>query len=398
MKTKIFHVVFLCFYCIILSTQIYSQKNSDVHTPYEKWAYTLVNYSLNLQPKETLLIETTHLSRELCLLVYKEAIKAGAYPYISLELPGMNEVFFQFATDNQLTYVHPVYKFIYENFDARLYIFAPANTRSLSNIDPIRIRKANNAFMEKAKKYMYRRIDNKQMKWCYTSFPTQALAQEADMGFEEYKRFVFESCKLNEQRPRKSWEKLSQRQKKLCDWLNGKSKMILRGPNIDLQMSIKSRKFVNDDGMTNFPGGEIFTSPVENSTNGWVRFSYPAIFNQQEIIDIKLWFKDGKVVREKASKGQAFLTETLNSDIGARILGELGIGTNYSIKHFTKNMLFDEKIGGTIHIAVGMGFPECGGKNESAIHWDMLCDMSEGEIVVDGKIIYKNGKFVLKVN
>ncbi len=358
----------------------------------------LVNYSLNLQPKETLLIETTHLSKELCLLVYKEAIKAGAHPYLSLELPGTKEIFFQFAKDTQLTFVNPVYKFNYENFDAILYIIAPANTRSLTNIDPIRFRKANNAFVKKAKKYLYRRIGNKQMKFCYTSFPTQALAQEADMGLEEYIRFVFESCKLNELLPLKSWEKLSQKQKKLCDWLNGKSKVILRGPNIDLQMSIKNRKFVNDDGMENFPGGEIYTSPVENSTNGWVRFSYPAIFNQHEIIDIKLWFKDGKVVREKASKGQAFLTEILNSDTGARILGELVIGTNYGIKHFTKNMLFDEKIGGTIHIAVGRGFPECGGMNKSAIHWDMLCDMSAGKIVVDGKIIYKNGKFVLKVN
>jgi aminopeptidase len=391
-------MLFVIFYFIFLSTQIHTQSNSHLQTPSEKWAYMLVNYSLNLQPDETLLIETTHLSQELCLMVYKEAIKAGAHPYISLELPGTNEIFFRIASDNQLTYVHPVHKFIYENFDARLYIIAPANTRSLTNMDPKRMRKANIAFVEKAKKYMYRRIGNKQMKWCYTSFPTQALAQEADMGFEEYKRFVFESCKLNEQQPRKSWEKLSQRQKELCSWLKGKSKVTLHGPNIDLQMSIENRTFDNDDGITNFPGGEIYTSPVENSTKGWVRFSYPAIFNQQEIIDIELWIENGKVVKERASKGQAFLTEILNSDDGARIIGELGIGTNYDIKHFTKNMLFDEKIGGTIHLAVGMGFPECGGKNESAIHWDMLCDMSEGEIIVDGKIIYKNGKFVLKVN
>ncbi|MHA1386597.1 MAG: aminopeptidase [Candidatus Helarchaeota archaeon] len=147
--------------------------------------------------------------------------------------------------------------------------------------------------------------------------------------------------------------------------LKGKSEVILRGPNIDLKMSIKNRTFINDDGRNNFPDGEIYTSPVENSTNGWVRFSYPAIFENREIINIELWFEDGKVVKEKASKGQEFLTEILNSDNGARILGELGIGTNYGIKRFTKNMLFDEKIGGTIHIAIGDGFPECGGKNKS---------------------------------
>ena len=193
---------------------------------------------------------------------------------------------------------------------------------------------------------------------------------------------------------KESWKERSKSQKELCEWLNGKSELILRGPDIDLKMSIKNRKFINDDGRLNFPGGEIYTSPVENSTNGWVRFSYPAIFQNQEIIDIELWIENGKVVREKASKGQGFLTKILNSDTGARIVGELGIGTNYGIKRFTKHMLFDEKIGGTIHIAVGHGFSETGGTNVSAIHWDMLCDMSEGEIIVDGEIFYKNGKFL----
>jgi aminopeptidase len=394
MKTKSSSILFLGFCCVVFTTQIYSQTDSSNFTPYDKWANVLVNYSLNLQPGQTLLIETTPLSQELCLLVYKEALKAGAHPYISIELPGMKEIFYKTATDTQLNFVSPVFKFLYENFDTNLYIHSPANTRSLSNADPVRIQTANKAFMKKAKTYLYERIDNKQMKWCYTSFPTQALAQEADMGFEEYKKFVFESCRLNEPDPRESWKNISQNQEELCEWLSGKSEVILHGPNIDLKMSIKDRKFINDDGRVNFPGGEIYTSPVENSANGWVRFSYPSIYKNNEIIDIELWFEDGKVVKEKASKGETFLTEILNSDTGARILGELGIGTNYGIKRFTKNMLFDEKIGGTIHIAVGHGFPEIGGTNVSSIHWDMLCDMSEGEIIVDGELFYKNGEFV----
>ena len=379
---------------IIFSSHLFSQTENNFTTPYDKMAYILVNYSLNLQANETLLIESTSLSQELCLSVYKEALKAGAHPYISLELSGEKEIFYQYASDTQLLFVNPVHKFIYENFDALLYILAPANTRSLSNVNPKQFQTANKAFMDNAKKYLFERIFNQQMKWCYTAFPTQALAQEADFGLEEYKKFVFESCKLNESDPIESWKELSQRQHKLCEWLNGKSEVILKGSNIDLKMSIKNRKFFNDDGKNNFPSGEIYTSPVENSTNGWVRFSYPAIFGNREIIDIELWFEDGKVINEKATKGQEFLTETLNTDAGARILGELGIGTNYGIKRFTKNMLFDEKIGGTIHIAVGSGFPECGGKNKSAIHWDMLCDMSQGEIIVDGELFYKNGEFV----
>jgi len=394
MKTKSSSLLFLSFFCVVFAAHIYSQTDSAYSTPYDKWAKVLVNYSLNLQPGKTLLIESTPLSQELCLSVYKEALKAGAHPYISIELPGMKEIFLKTATDTQLGYVSPVHRFMYENFDANVYIQSPANTRSLSSIDPIRIQKANKAFADQAKSILYNRVDNKKMKWCYTSFPTQALAQEADMGFEEYEKFVFKSCRLNEPDPAASWKNISQRQKELCEWLDGKSEVILRGPNIDLKMSIKERKFINGDGRMNFPSGEIYTSPVENSASGWVRLSYPSIYQNNEITGVELWFEDGKVVKEKASKGEKFLTEILDSDTGARVLGELGIGTNYGIKRFTKNMLFDEKMGGTIHIAVGQGFPEAGGTNVSAIHWDMLCDMSEGEIIVDGELFYKNGEFV----
>ena len=394
MRIKSSSIIFLSLCIFLHAPQLFSQTDLSFSTPYDKWAHVLVNYSLDLQSGESFLIETTDLSQELCLLIYKEAIKAGAYPYISIELSNTKEIFYQFASDRQLMYVNPLYKFMYDTFDAMLVIQAPANTRSLSHIDPVRIKNANNAFLAKAKEFLYDRIDRNQMKWCYTSFPTQALAQEAEMGLEEYENFVFNSCKLNESDTEVSWKELSQRQKALCDWLKGKSELTVRGPNVDLKMSIHGRTFVNDDGRMNFPGGEIYTSPVENSTNGWIRFSYPAIFKNQEIADIELWIEDGKVVREKASKGQAFLTEILNSDAGARIVGELGIGTNYGIERFTKNMLFDEKMGGTIHVAVGHGFPEAGGTNKSSLHWDMLCDMSEGEIIVDGEIIYKNGKFV----
>ena len=393
MKTKLCKIaLYIC--VVVCNRQIFSQTDSSFRTPYDEWADVLVNYSLNLQTGETLLIETTELSHDLCLLVYKEAIKAGAHPYISIGLSDMNEIFFHYASDNQLTFVNPVHKFMYEYFDAKLIINAPVNTRSLSTIDPIRIKKANNALMEKAMYVFFDRIARNDMKWCYTSFPTQALAQEAEMGIDEYKHFVFQSCKLNEDDKKEFWKKLSMRQEKLCEWLKGKSELILRGPNIDLKMSIHNRIFSNDDGKLNFPGGEIYTSPVENSTNGWVRFSYPALFKGKEVIDVQLWIENGKVIKEKALKGQSFLTEILNSDSGARIIGELGIGTNYSIKRFTKNMLFDEKIGGTIHIAVGHGIPESGGTNVSSVHWDMLCDMSEGEIIVDGELFYKNGEFV----
>ncbi len=234
------------------------------------------------------------------------------------------------------------------------------------------------------------------MRWCLTVYPTEAMAQEANMSLSNYREFVYEAGMLNENDPVVFWKKEAQKQQKLIDWLKGHKQATFKGENIDLTLSIKGRKFIPCAGDQNFPDGEIFTSPVEDSADGWVRFKYPAIFDGQEVEDIELWFEKGKIIKEKAVKNQDLLTAQLNSDKGARYLGEWGIGTNYGIKQFTKNMLFDEKLGGTIHLAVGLGLPEAGGKNESGLHWDMLCDMAKSEITVDGELFYKNGKSVIK--
>ena len=177
--------------------------------------------------------------------------------------------------------------------------------------------------------------------------------------------------------------------------MKGHERVVLKGSDVDITLSVKDRLFEISDGHYNFPDGEIFTSPVEDSLNGWIRFGYPAIYNGQAVTDIELWFENGRVVKEKAAKNQELLISLLDTDAGARTLGEWGIGTNYGIQRFSKNMLFDEKIGGTIHFAVGAGFPECGGRNESGLHWDMLCNMAESEISIDGELFYKDGKTVI---
>jgi aminopeptidase len=229
-----------------------------------------------------------------------------------------------------------------------------------------------------------------ELRWCYTVFPTYASAQEADMSLAEYQDFVYGAGLLDSPDPVAAWIEEGQRQRELIDWLAGKDRVVLKGANIDLTLSIKDRKFKEADGKYNFPDGEIFTGPVEDSANGWIRFSYPAIYEGKEVSDIELWFEQGK-----AGKGQELLTSLLDMDAGARYLGELGIGTNYGIQRFTKNMLFDEKMGGTTHLALGASYPETGGQNESGLHWDMLCDMSESEIIVDGELFYKNGRPVI---
>jgi aminopeptidase len=309
-------------------------------------------------------------------------------------VPGAQEIFFKNASDEQLDYVSPVQKLITENFDAMLAIGAEFNTRALSSVDPKRIsrnRKANSPL----NKIFLERSSKGEMHWVLTEIPTNASAQEADMSLADYAEFVYEAGMLNEADPVAFWKAEGAKQQKLIGWLAGRDKAVLKGANVDLSMSVKERTFIECSGRVNFPDGEIFTGPVEDSVNGWIRFKYPAIYSGQEVTDIELWFENGKVVKEKASKNQGLLTALLDTDPGARYLGEWGIGTNYGIQKFTKNMLFDEKIGGTIHLAVGASYPESGGKNESGVHWDMLCDMADAEIAVDGDLFYKNGKPVI---
>ena len=359
-----------------------------------KLAQVLVNYSLELKPGEDFALQTSPLAEELSLAVYKEAVKAGAHVLTLNSLPGAGEIFYKHASDAQLDYISPVIRLMVETFTASLQISASHNTRALSGVDPARQSRSRKAQAEISKIAM-ERAARKELKWCYTVYPTHASAQEADMSLSEYQDFVYGAGLLDLPDPVAAWKKEGERQRELIRWLEGKEQATIKGDNIDLQLSIKGRAFEEADGKSNFPDGEIFTSPVEQSVNGWVRFSYPAIYGGREVTGVELWFEDGKVVQEKATKGQELLTALLNTDEGARYLGEWGIGTNYGIQRFTKNMLFDEKMGGTIHFAVGAGFPEVGSQNESGIHWDMLCDMSDSQVTIDGELFYRDGKFVL---
>jgi aminopeptidase len=354
----------------------------------------MVHYSLELKPGQQFVIQTHPLAEEMTLAVYEEAVKAGAFVTLMTNTPGAQEVFFKYASDAQLDYVSPIVKMFVETFDASLQIWSEHNTHSLSGIDPLRIARSARARAPLMKVNMERSA-RKEFRWCLTVSPTHAMAQEADMSLHDYREFVYAAGMLNEDDPIVYWKKVGSEERKLVDWLKGRDQVWLKGSNVDLKMSIKDRLFIPCDGQVNFPDGEIFTGPVEDSVEGWVRFKYPAIHQGQEVTDIQLWFKKGRVVKETAVKNQEFLTAQLNTDAGARSLGEFGIGTNYGITRFTKNMLFDEKMGGTIHLAAGAGYPESGSKNESGIHWDMLCDMNDAEIHVDGDLFYKNGKPVI---
>ncbi len=360
----------------------------------EKLAKVMVNYSLELQPGQKFWLRTTPLAEELNLAVYEEAVKAGAHVFVDQRMPGAEEIFFKYASNEQLDYVLPQRQMVVETFEASLYIEALHNSRNLAGIDGARIARARRAGAGLTTKLMQRAAEG-QHRWCITVYPTHAMAQDADMSLANYREFVYGAGMLNEEDPVSFWKEEGRKQTELAAWLKDHEGVVLKGSNVDVTLSIKDRRFEISDGRYNFPDGEIFTSPLEDSVNGWIRFKYPAIYDGQEVTDIELWFENGRVVKEKAEKNQDLLTALLNTDAGARTLGEWGIGTNYGIQRFSKNMLFDEKIGGTIHFAVGAGFPECGGRNESGLHWDMLCDMADSEISVDGELFYKNGRTVI---
>ena len=269
----------------------------------EKLARVLVNYSLELKPGQKLWLRTTPLAEELNLVVFEEAVKAGAHIFIDQRMPGAEEIFFRYASDEQLDYISPIRDIIIETFDAELYIEAEHNSRSLSGIDGSRMARSRKAGAELFAKKMQRSADGS-YRWCLTVYPTHAMAQEADMSLIDYREFVYGAGMLNEGDPVAFWQEEGRKQTELVNWLKGHDRAVLKGSNVDITLSIKERHFEISDGRYNFPDGEIFTSPWEDSVNGWIRFEYPAIYDGQEVTDIELWFENGRVVKEKAAKNQ----------------------------------------------------------------------------------------------
>jgi aminopeptidase len=355
----------------------------------------LVRYSTHIEPGDKVMIGGTPEAAPLLLATYGEVLRAGGHPLLFVDLPGAQEVFYRLASDEQLAFVSPVQELVAEEYDASIRVRSDRNTRELSGIEPSRQRMRQKAMTSLFKTFMQRGASG-DLKWCGTQFPTPAYAQEADMSLREYEEFVYSACFCDEEDPIARWQEVHEQQQRLVDWLEGKKQVKVTGPNADLTLSIEGRTFINSDGKNNMPSGEIFTGPVEDSASGWVRFTYPAITGGREVDGIELRFEEGKVVKATAKKNEAYLLEMLETDPGARYLGEFAIGTNHGIQRFTKNILFDEKIGGSFHLAVGAGYPETGSKNESAIHWDMICDMQDGgEIIVDGELFYRSGEFVI---
>jgi aminopeptidase len=365
---------------------------ADLHI--QKLAKLIVKYSMYVKKGESILLSIPTNAEPLALEIYREVLRAGAHPWLVPVTERISEVFFEEAAEHQLKYKSPFRKYIYENIDGYIAVLADSNTRHLSNVPSEKLATVSAASAE-IHKIVMERTARGDLKWCGLPYPTEAMAQEASMSLSEYERFVYSSCMVDREDPVNEWKKISKGHEKMIKELNKVSKLEFYGQDTDLSMLVKGRKWINCDGKLNMPDGEVFSAPLENSVNGKIRFTFPGIYMGKEIEDISLVFKGGKIQKAKAEKGEKLLRSLIAIDDGAKRLGEVAIGTNYGITKFTKNILFDEKLGGTIHMAIGIGYPECGAKNVSAIHWDMIKDMKkDAEIVADGQTIYRNGKWL----
>jgi aminopeptidase len=361
----------------------------------KKLAKVLVHYSLRIHRHDLFRIFGPALATPLIRAVYAEAMAAGANPYLRVSLEGLEETFYRTASEDQLRFISDLDRQEIEQVRAVLGIGGRWNTRNLTGVDPRRLAMRREAQKDLQRRFLERAAKG-ELRWCGTQYPTHAEAQEAEMSLDEYEDFVFRAGMLDEEDPVESWQQVHEAQDRVAKVLARCTALSFTGPNIDLGISVAGRTWINAAGHENFPDGEVFTGPVEDSATGRVHFSFPAIVGGREVDGVELTFERGQVVQARAAKGEDFLRAMLDTDAGSRYLGELAFGLNYNIQRFTRNTLFDEKIGGTMHMALGLGYPETGSKNTSGLHWDMICDLrTDSEVRTNGDVIYRNGKFIV---
>jgi aminopeptidase len=361
----------------------------------EKWADVLTGYCVDVQPGQTVAIGGGIAAEPLLRQIYAKVVGRGGLPVIVPEFPGLSSTLIGNGNDEQLSYITAYELFRNTEADCSITVMAETNTRNASGVDPARSAAYTRARAELRQSSM-QRAGAGEFKWNLTIFPTDAYAQDAEMNTDDYREFIMEACRLNEPDPVAAWVEMREFQAGIVDWLTPRKELRLVAPGTDFRCSIDGRTWINSDGKRNFPSGEVFTGPVEDSAEGEVRFSFPVVTQGRQISDVRLRFEAGKVIDASAARNEAFLIESLDSDDGARRLGEIAVGTNFGITQFTGQILLDEKIGGTAHMALGAGYPETGSTNRSAIHWDLICDLRQGgRIEVDGEALLVDGQFVL---
>jgi aminopeptidase len=355
----------------------------------ERWADLLVDYCLKVEPGETIAVGAELLARPLVEACFKAIVQRGAQPLVRLELPGLHEYFLEHGSDQQLSHVPASTLFEAQSVNARIRISAESDTHSMSRIDP-----ARQAIFERARDPI--RQAARRTRWVLTQYPTSAYAADARMPMAEYEAFITRALFLDQPDARAAWQELGKRQAGLAEFMSGVRTVRIEADQTDLTLSVAGRVWINSDGKRNMPSGEIFTGPVEDSASGRLKCGFPVCRDGRELVGISLEFRNGQVARARADMGEDYLLAMLDLDPGARRLGELGLGLNSGIDRFTGSILYDEKIGGTVHLALGQSYPETGGVNASALHWDLIVDTrTEGRISADGQVVMENGRWLV---
>ncbi len=362
----------------------------------ERLASLMVNYSNAIKAGELVSINGPLSAEPLLEALYRKCLEAGALPVCDIEAPWLQEALLRHGSKKQLGFI-PEWRLTQaEKIDCLFRVIAETNTRYLSGIDPSRQQQRMKG-VKPLRDILHHRMSDGSLRWCLTLFPTEAYAQDAEMSLTEFEDFVYRACHVDLQDPVAAWKKVQRNQEKMVQFLNGTKKIRIVAKDTDLSFSVQGRTWINCCGTENMPDGEVFTGPVENSAEGTILYSFPACHNGREIENVHLTFKKGKVIQAHASKNEDYLNKMLDLDEGARYLGEFAFATNRGIQRFTRNILFDEKIGGTVHLALGASYPESGGVNKSVLHWDMICDLRKaGKVYVDGKLFLKDGEFTQK--
>jgi aminopeptidase len=360
----------------------------------DRLAELVIRYSLGVREGQVVRIDGFEVAAPLAVGLFRSALLAGANPYTNLTFDGLAELLVAEGSDEQIEYLSPVQWHEVEELDALVTIWSQTNTRAANRLDA----KRHGAYIAAQRKLVNRRWERivaGDMRWCGTLHPTQAHAQDADMSLTEYEAFFHAACHTDGDGAEEHWRGTAAELERRAGELGEARELRIVGPDTDLRVGVAGRTWIAADGRFNMPDGEIFTSPVETETAGDIRFTFPATFHGHEVEDVRLRFEGGRVVAAEASKGEDYLNELLELDDGARVLGEVAFGLNYEIDRFTRNILLDEKIGGTMHVALGAGFGQAGSENSSALHWDLICDLREGgEVYADGELVWKDGAFL----
>ncbi|MBZ0315693.1 MAG: aminopeptidase [Anaerolineae bacterium] len=358
-----------------------------------KLAKVITEYSRPIQPGQLVALTGNLESLPLLEALYVATLERGGNPHVMYSPPGFSELFYHYANDDQLDYVNPIIEFVYAKADVLINIEAPLNTKAMASSDPTKIARSQAASGHLFKAFL-ERIGSNSILWGLVAWPTQAAAQQTDMGFYAYSEFLYRACGLHLDDPVGYWMKMRDEQTRLVEWLKDKSHAVIKGPGIDMSFDFQGRIWESAHGELNFPDGEIFTGPIEDSVNGWVHFNMKSIYYGREVDGIKFRFEQGRIVEASAIKGEDTLMTQLDMDEGARRLGEFAIGTNFGVDRITGSILLDEKIGGSIHMAIGNSIPQTLGVNESKVHWDIVHGMQDGgKIWIDDVLFYDSGKF-----